>query len=122
MSYLRFGAMIVTSTLVMFGMIYLNTLALDHALFSQTRMWMALLMGAAMANLMLPAMYSHCSANIAGLAGSVVAFAASPTSSSSLRCERSRDCKGSSPRRSVSPPAPPRSICHRANAQQPREA
>lgn len=28
--YLRFGAMIATSTLVMFGLMYLNTYALEH--------------------------------------------------------------------------------------------
>jgi len=34
MSYARFGAMIATSTLVMFVLMYLNTYALDHVLFS----------------------------------------------------------------------------------------
>ena len=53
MSYLRFGTMILTSTLVMFGLMYLNTYALDHVLFSQTRAWMAVVMGAAMAVIML---------------------------------------------------------------------
>jgi uncharacterized membrane protein YgdD (TMEM256/DUF423 family) len=53
MSYRRFGAMIAVSTIVMFGLMYLNTYQLDHALFSQTRAWMALLMGATMAIIML---------------------------------------------------------------------
>ena len=53
MSYARFGAMIATSTLVMFGLMYLNTYALDHVFFSQTRAWMALVMGATMAVIML---------------------------------------------------------------------
>ena len=48
-TYLRFGAMIATSTLVMFGLMYLNTYQLDHARFSETRAWMALVMGAVMA-------------------------------------------------------------------------
>ena len=53
MTYGRFAAMIATSTVVMFGLMYLNTYALDHATFSQTRAWMALLMGAVMAVIML---------------------------------------------------------------------
>jgi uncharacterized protein (DUF305 family) len=51
--YGRFAAMIATSTVVMFGLMYLNTYQLDHATFSETRGWMALLMGAAMAVIML---------------------------------------------------------------------
>ena len=46
MSYLRFAAMIAVSTLVMFGLMYLNTYTADHVFFSQTRAWMALFMGA----------------------------------------------------------------------------
>lgn len=46
--YLRFAAMIGTSTVVMFGLMYLNTWALPHVHFSQTRAWMALYMGGAM--------------------------------------------------------------------------
>lgn len=52
-SYLRFGAMILCSTLVMYGLMYLNTYEAAHVRFSQTRVWMALLMGAAMACVML---------------------------------------------------------------------
>ncbi|WP_229723783.1 hypothetical protein, partial [Deinococcus aerolatus] len=40
-SYGRFAAMIATSTVVMYGLMYLNTYQLDHVYFSQTRMWMA---------------------------------------------------------------------------------
>ena len=58
MSYRRFSAMIATSTLLMFGLMYLNTYAVDHLTFSQTRAWMALLMGAAMAIVMLSFMWS----------------------------------------------------------------
>ena len=53
MGYPRFFAMIATSTVVMYGLMYLNTYALDHVFFSQTRMWMALYMGAVMAMIML---------------------------------------------------------------------
>ena len=80
MSYLRFGTMIATSTVVMFGLMYLHTYALDHLRYSQTRMWMALLMGAAMAIIMLlfmRAMYRNRRANIAILAGSALVAAAS---------------------------------------------
>jgi uncharacterized protein (DUF305 family) len=79
MSYLRFGAMIGTSTLVMFGLMYLNTYALDHVWFSQTRAWMAVVMGAAMAVVMLAfmlGMYRNTRANVAIFAGAAVAFAA----------------------------------------------
>lgn len=80
MSYARFGAMIATSTVVMFGLMYLNTYTLDHVFFSQTRMWMALLMGAVMAVIMLGfmwGMYKNRTANIAILAVAAVAFAGS---------------------------------------------
>jgi FlaA1/EpsC-like NDP-sugar epimerase len=79
-SYLRFAAMIATSTLVMFGLMYLNTYQLEHVRFSETRAWMALLMGAVMAVIMLLfmlRMYSDKRLNIAILAGSVAVFAGS---------------------------------------------
>ena len=78
MSYARFGAMIVTATIVMFGLMYLNTYALDHVWFSQTRAWMAVVMGAAMAVVMLAFMlnmYKSSKANIAIAVASVVLFA-----------------------------------------------
>jgi Na+/proline symporter len=80
MSYTRFAAMIATSTVVMFGLMYLNTYALDHIAYSQTRMWMALLMGAVMATIMLGfmwSMYKDRRVNAAIIAGSVIAFAGS---------------------------------------------
>jgi hypothetical protein len=51
--YVRFAAMVAVSTLVMFGLMYLNTYEASHLLFSETRAFMALLMGAAMAIVML---------------------------------------------------------------------
>lgn len=57
MTYGRFAAMIVTSTVVMFGLMYLNTYAIEHVEFSQTRLWMAVLMGAAMALIMIAFMW-----------------------------------------------------------------
>jgi len=75
MSYVRFGAMILTSTVVMFGLMYLNTYALDHVWFSQTRAWMAVVMGAAMAVIML-GMYRNKQANLAIFIGAALAFTA----------------------------------------------
>ena len=78
MSYARFGAMIVTATIVMFGLMYLNTYALDHVWFSQTRAWMAVVMGAVMAVVMLAfmlSMYKSSRTNLAILGVSIVLFA-----------------------------------------------
>lgn len=61
MTYTRFAAMIATSTVVMFGLMYLNTYAFDHVTYSQTRIWMALLMGAVMAMIMMGFMASRTS-------------------------------------------------------------
>lgn len=51
--YALFATMIATSTLAMFALMYLNTYQLDHVFFSETRTYMALLMGATMAIVML---------------------------------------------------------------------
>ena len=78
MSYLRFGAMIVTATVVMYGLMYLNSYALDHVWFSQTRVWMAVVMGAVMAVIMLGYMlnmYKDARVNAAIAVASVVIFA-----------------------------------------------
>jgi len=80
MSYVRFGAMIATSTVVMFGLMYLNTYAIEHVRFSQTRVWMALLMGASMAVIMLAfmlSMYKNRIANLAIFAIAAMVFAGS---------------------------------------------
>lgn len=80
MKYSRFLAMTAASTVVMFGLMYLNTYATAHIWFSETRAWMALVMGAAMAIVMLSfmrAMYSSMSVNIAIFVGALLAFAIS---------------------------------------------
>lgn len=77
--YLKFLAMIATSTLVMFGLMYLNTYVMDHVWFSETRAYMAVLMGAAMALVMLLfmwGMYPNRRINGAILACSAVVFIA----------------------------------------------
>ncbi|MFN3474490.1 MAG: DUF305 domain-containing protein [Blastomonas sp.] len=78
MGYARFAAMIATSTVVMLGLMYLNTYALDHVFFSQTRSWMALVMGAAMAAIMLGfmwSMYDNRKANIGIVIAAMLVFA-----------------------------------------------
>ena len=80
MSYGRFAAMIGTSTVVMFGLMYLNTYALDQIFWSETRVWMALLMGATMAVIMLGfmwSMYQNSAVNLGIVAGAAVIFAGS---------------------------------------------
>ncbi len=76
--YPKFVAMIATSTIVMLGLMYLNTYSLDQVFFSETRAYMALVMGAAMAVIMLGfmmKMYPKRSVNIGIFAGSAVVFA-----------------------------------------------
>ncbi|GGL86071.1 hypothetical protein GCM10011534_04980 [Pseudooceanicola nanhaiensis] len=75
MTYTRFALMIATSTVVMFGLMYLNTYAFEHVFYSETRAWMALLMGGTMAFVMMAfmfAMYPNKGANLAILAGAIV--------------------------------------------------
>lgn len=78
MSYWRFAAMIATSTLIMYGLMYLNTFALEQVSWSETRAWMALLMGATMAIIMLSfmlPMYARLGVNLLIFGGSAVVFA-----------------------------------------------
>ena len=80
MSYGRFAAMIATSTVVMFGLMYLNTYALAHVEYSQTRTWMAIVMGAVMALIMIGfmwGMYPKRGANVGIVVASVLVFAGS---------------------------------------------
>ena len=56
--YVRFMAMIGTSTVVMFGLMYINTYNIDHVFWSETRFWMAFVMGAAMMVVMMLFMWS----------------------------------------------------------------
>ena len=78
-SYTRFGVMIATSTIVMFGLMYLNTYQLNHVFFSETRAYMAVVMGATMAVIMLAfmsKMYTNRRTNAGILAGSIALFIA----------------------------------------------
>lgn len=77
-AYAKFALMIFTSTVVMFGLMYLNTYQPDHLFFSETRTYMALVMGAAMAIIMLAfmrGMYTNRKTNMAIFIGSIAVFA-----------------------------------------------
>ncbi|QZY30825.1 DUF305 domain-containing protein [Nocardioides coralli] len=56
-AYVRFGLMIATSTLTMFLLTYTNLFSIDHAHVSEERIYMAVLMGSAMAIIMLSFMW-----------------------------------------------------------------
>lgn len=76
--YIKFTLMILTSTIVMFIMMYLNTYQWDHVYFSETRAYMALYMGAVMAIIMLAFMgnmYKKTKINLMIYGISVVLFA-----------------------------------------------
>lgn len=77
-NYGRFGALVATSTVFMFGLMYLNTYQVHHVFFSETRAYMALVMGSTMAAIMLGfmlGMYTDRRLNIAVAVGSAVVFA-----------------------------------------------
>lgn len=77
-AYLRFGVMILTSTIVMFFLMYFNVFELEHAAFSETRVYMALMMGAVMAVIMMLfmwKMYEKKKWNYMILAASAAVFA-----------------------------------------------
>ena len=78
MKYSRFAAMIITSTIAMFVMMYLNTYAVSHIWFSETRIYMSLYMGAGMAMIMLAfmlGMYSNKKLNMAIFLLATILFA-----------------------------------------------
>jgi uncharacterized protein (DUF305 family) len=80
MSYARFGLMILASTLVMYVLMYLNTFEVAHVAWSQTRGWMALLMGGVMAVVMMAfmwGMYERKGINAAILVGGALLGAVS---------------------------------------------
>ncbi|EIE51562.1 hypothetical protein ATI53_10797 [Salipiger aestuarii] len=78
MAYSRFFLMIAVSTVLMFGLMYLNTYLIGHVFWSETRAYMAIVMGALMAFVMLAfmwGMYQNRAVNIAIFAGAIVVFA-----------------------------------------------
>jgi hypothetical protein len=78
MSYLRFAFMILTSTVIMYGLMYLNVYRIDRVYWSETRLYMALIMGATMAVIMLGfmwGMYKNTRANVGIVLGGAAVFA-----------------------------------------------
>ncbi|HFU6521145.1 TPA: DUF305 domain-containing protein [Enterococcus hirae] len=78
--YWKFLLMIGVSTVIMFGMMYLNVYSIDHLFFSRIRVFMALMMGAVMAIIMLLfmwKMYENKTLNKIILGVSVLVFAGS---------------------------------------------
>ncbi|CAN5890199.1 DUF305 domain-containing protein [soil metagenome] len=76
--YVRFAAMVATSTIIMFGLMYLNTFRAGDVFWSETRAYMALIMGAGMAFVMLLFMWKmHPNRTVNGaiLGGSLMVFA-----------------------------------------------
>ena len=91
MTYWRFAAMIITSTVIMYGLMYLNSWDFSHVWYSQTRTWMAVYMGAVMAIVMLAfmlGMYTNRNINIGIFVGATVVFGLS------LYLVRSQDTVG----------------------------
>ncbi len=75
--YSKFAIMIATSTAVMFGLMYLNSYQWSHNFFSETRFYMAFVMGASMAIVMLLFMlnmYTSTATNIGILIVAVLVF------------------------------------------------
>ncbi|MDL4843244.1 DUF305 domain-containing protein [Aquibacillus rhizosphaerae] len=78
--YAKFIGMVLTSTIVMFIFKYLSTFEFSHVFFSETRAYMALLMGATMAIIMLifmRNMLKNRKANIGIVTVSIIVFSLS---------------------------------------------
>lgn len=76
--YVKFLLMILTSTVAMYIMMYFNTYKWDHVYFSETRVYMALYMGAGMSVIMLAFMsnmYRKTKVNLIVYGLSVLMFA-----------------------------------------------
>ncbi len=76
-NYRRFMAMVGTSTVIMFGLMYLNTYAAEHVFWSETRFWMTFVMGAVMAVIMLAfmwGMYKNRAKNLVIIAVAALTF------------------------------------------------
>ncbi|MGE9213478.1 DUF305 domain-containing protein [Exiguobacterium aurantiacum] len=75
--YAKFGVMILVSTFLMYWLMYLNVFQFDHVFFSQTRLYMALIMGSVMAFVMLLfmwGMYKNKKLNAVILGASALVF------------------------------------------------
>ncbi len=79
-NYRRFMVMVGTSTVIMLGLMYLNTYVIDHVFWSETRFWMMFVMGAVMTVVMLAfmwGMYKNKAKNWLIIGVAVVTFAVS---------------------------------------------
>ena len=79
-NYKKFAGMILTSSILMFFFMYLNSYSWDHLFFSETRLYMTLMMAATMAVVMLAFMLHMLKdkrINIGIVVVSVVVFASS---------------------------------------------
>jgi peptidoglycan/LPS O-acetylase OafA/YrhL len=79
-NYGRFALRVLTSTVIMFILMYLNAYSIDHVFFSETRFYMTLIMGGVMAIVMLSFMlkiYTNKKVNIGIFAGSALLIAVS---------------------------------------------
>jgi uncharacterized protein (DUF305 family) len=79
-NYGRFGLMVLTSTIIMLILMYFNTYRIDHVFFSETRFYMALVMGGVMAIIMLAfmqKMYTNKKVNLGIYMGSALLIAVS---------------------------------------------
>ncbi len=77
-NYWRFMAMVATSTVLMFFLMYVNTYDADHIFWSETRFWMMFVMGAMMMAVMLLfmwGMYKDKTRNFVILGVAAVVFA-----------------------------------------------
>lgn len=78
-NYIRLSLMVGTSVILMFGITYLESFQIiDHAYFSETRVFVALLMGATMVVVMMLymlGMYTSKAANISLFLGAALVFA-----------------------------------------------
>lgn len=78
--YVRFGLMILTSTIIMYFLMFVNVDEISHIHISQTRIYMAILMGAVMAMVMMGfmwKMYENKKANSIIIGVAVLIFGAS---------------------------------------------
>lgn len=76
-NYIRFGLMILTSTVGMYFLMYFNILEIDHFWYSESKLYMAIFMGAWMAVVMLLfmwKMYENKKMNFAILGSAVLLF------------------------------------------------
>jgi hypothetical protein len=103
--YLRFGAMIATSIVVMYLITYLNVFDVAHIHFSEERVYMALTMGGAMGVVMMAwmwGMYANRAWNIGVMAASVlIAVVATFLSQSQLLVEDGNYMRGMIPHHSI---------------------